>query len=671
MTLAEQGWWGERWLAWLGALQVGPETDGQVKSAQRAEGEVRLQTGQLSARVRVGERKWVEAVFKVKPWNDKDWRRALEAIAQQPELAQRVLSGTMGAELEFALADVKLALFPDKASLGCNCGARDVRCRHLNFLALQAAALLDENPFRWLEMLGRSRAQLLADLRGRLADRGRPAGRERPEPTDEGEVALTAPSEGEPLDPARFWEGEVDPATIPVRPGGSVAPDGLIRSLGPLGVAESLFLLPSREPLATEEYIGRMVAQVGQTASALALGEVEPLYRAGLSQGKPVSLASRLADELVEVIRAEGVMLPLDELAERCPTAGALEGERGVRKALQEACAHLPSDLVLAGGRYVGPAAVLLRGAVLRHVLTFDEWRAGELDRDADWVRALGIAGWEPPAFAELLERLQPEVGDELWLHLGGPSLEVSHIRRRQRGERERLQSDRAAVQFTLGLIGMSPAGRVTEEEVVGALLAEGGYREGMNPDPVWLLPLLGPELAFDPATRALSRGPGSWRPGFPRFVYGVWPGRQSALITFQARLMRQGLSRREVEAATACVEWWSRLWPGAQDIPEAAESFGPFLHFLWNVAPREAGRQRIPLGSIPSTLDAWFAFLEERVPGLYERHRAAVGLAVHYAERCRTLPAETSPELLGPWLAEGFRWMGPLHFMSGGAYRA
>ncbi|MFZ5824568.1 MAG: hypothetical protein ACOY94_09595 [Bacillota bacterium] len=670
MTREELGWWGERWLSYLqGELGVGPESDGQVKSAHRAEGQVRIQKGRVAARVWVSERKQVEATLRVRPWTEREWRRATEAMAASPELAQRVLSGTLGAELEEALAALGQPLFPapGPGAARCTC-AGSGSCRHLNYLAVQTAELLDANPFLWLEVLGRGRAELLAEVKGRLSDKATPSA------SVAGEVALTAPDAGEPLDPARFWKTGADPAAVRARPGSTAAPDALLRSLGPLPVEEALYLLPSREEVRVDEVLRRMVVRVARTATALSLGELEPAYRPSVVMGKTVSLAARLAHEAGEALRAEDAVLLIDDLYPRCPTAVALGDEEAARKPLREACALLPPDLITVAGRYAGPAAALLREAEFHHVVTLDEWVEGEASSDADWVRALAAANRPRPMLAPWFERLEPEVGDALIIRPSESGVSVSLQRRAERDLTAPLHSDAVASRLLQVVTGMASSLSLSEGEAVATLLAEGAYRDDLHPDPLWLVPLLGPGLYLDPAERAVTRQPNHWRPGFARFVYGVWSGRDAAVAGFQAHLAGRATSRREVDETLATVAWWGRLWPGPQDQESGAESLGPFLHFLWNVAPREAARHRIEPGLVPEAMARWFAFLEERYPratGAFTRHRLACTLGEHYADRCRTAPPEGAGEgTVLAWQAEGFRWMGPAHYLSGGSYR-
>ncbi len=672
MATETQNWWAERWLAWGEALGLGPETEGQAKSARRLEGEVEIRPGRISARVWVSERRRVNVVFKVRPWSEKEWRKLLDAAATQPELAQRLLAGTMGAELEELAASLGLALFPDSASVGCSCGAGHLHCRHLNYLLSQTAELLAGNPFLWLMVLGQERQELLAGLRGRLAD-ARPGGSRPPAAEAEDEAVVAAAESGEPLDLARLWQGPVDPGTVPARPGAGSAPEALLRSLGPLAAGEPLFLPPAREAYPVHEILQRMAGRVGRTANALALGEIEPAFAGGTLPGKPVSLAARIAPEVEGVLRAGGSMRLIDELYDLCPTARALGDEEAARRPLLDACQNLPPDLALIAGRYAGPVAALLEGAEFHHVVTFSEWLAGEASEDSDWVRALAATGAGRPALAPHFRRLQPQVGDLLRIRLDG-GLAVNLIPRAQRDLEAPLQSDAIAARALQALTGFAPRGVLSEGESVAALLAEGGYRDGMHPDPLWLVAILAPGLHSDPAERLIDRQPNGWRPGFSRYVYGVWPRRDDRLRSYQAGLMKAWVTRRELEAATACITWWNRLWPGAQDEPVVADSLASFLHFLWNVAPREAGRHRIPPDQVPRIMADWFTFLVDVAPSIADAvspHRQACALTEHYADRLAAAPPDGASEgQVLAWQAEGFRWMGPTLVLSGGGYR-
>lgn len=658
------GWWGQQWLAWVRSLQAGPVTDGQYRSALRAEGRLTVSRGRLVARVWAGEHRQVTAQIRLKPWTDRQWRTAVEAIAARSDLTQSVLSGYFGPNLAGALAEAGLALFPGEAAVGCSCGNRSGRCRHLNYLVVEAAGQFDANPFLWLEVLGRERASITAELRAARADR-------------EGQSRRRQRGPAEPVDPIWFWEG-----AGPVGGGVDAAggdppadPGAFLRTLGPLEWEEPLYLMSAREQVSVDEALGRMVEQVGRDASVWLQGGPRPPGPSpqGSLPGKAVSLPERLLPEVEAVLRGREILCTVEELQDLCPTARALPDAAEALRALQGVCRRLTAPFVVVADRYVGRADALLAGVSFRHVITFEEWLEGRLSADADWVRGLAAAGRPQPPLEAELRRLQPEVGDELWLTPSREGLALRLVRRADRRPWEVLQADLTVGRMLPALMAQLQRDRLPEQEAVAALLAEGAYRDELHPDPIWLLPFLELGIYQDVAARAVTRLPLYWSHGFPRFLYGNWP-RDEALRWFQSRLMREGASAGEIEMATACVRWWMRLWPGVQDGPAGGESLGSFLEFLWNVAPREAVSQRVDPARIPSFMELWFATLEERYPaaaGVYAPHRKACQLTGHYADRLSTAPhagAGRGPVLA--WLAEGFRWIGPAHYVAHGSYR-
>lgn len=654
------GWWGQRWLDHLAEAFIGPETEGQAKSALRADGEVKWRKGRVEAAVRVNYRQ-VEATLKLKPWTEREWRKVLGAIAARTDLSQRLLSGTFGLELEQALDEVGVSLFPPVEPESCRCTCNNWEgCRHRNFLVMRMAQMLDENPFIWFELMGRSRQLVLADLRARLADRQEPTADE---------------ADQQAIDPARFWDAAVDSAAIPVRPGSSAAADGLIRALGPLGVKVPVILPPSRQTQTPEAVLGHMVSQLARTSADLALGEAEPRYRGGELPGRPIGLAARLVPEVVEAVRVADAVMPLDELVERCPTAVALPFDHAMY-VLVDACKRLPPDHFFFLNRYVGLGATLGQGATFRHVVTFDEWRLGELTDDGDWARLFALRGRSRPLFGSTFARLSPEVGDELWLTVNDAvpgGLMVALRRRTECDPAEMLRQDRTAADVLSRLMIDVDTVEVSEQDAMAALLCEGAYHDGLYPDQVWLLPLVGGMLSNDPAERSLSILQTGWRPGAPRFVYGNWPDRENHLRYFSKRMRDRGDSLQQVEAALVAVRWWCDIWRGPQDEPKATESLGSFLYFLWNLAPRRSMRHGVRPEEVPAALLDWFTYLAESRPAVGEAfagHLKALSLADYYAHRMATAPeSRAMASRVLEWEVEGYRWMGPAHFFAGGGY--
>lgn len=659
--LPQQGWWGTRWRNYMhDVLEAGPRTSQSERGARSAPTELRIVPGEITAQVEVGNYGNYQAVsFKLKPLTERQWQKVMDAAARRSEVAQRLLNGNPGADLEALMGDLDLPLFPDPTrAVPLRCSCRGDSCRHINALVLHTADLLDASPFLWLEMRGISRAVLQAGIRARLAD--------------------TAPGAGggQPVSAERFWSTETDPDQIAVKPGIAALPDGLLRRLGPVPVPEEMraVALISRQGWQTrpvEEVLRRLVSRMGKQAAALGQGEQAPAYHPWPTPGKEIPAGARLAGEVAEAVRAEGRLLTLEELVERCPTAAAVPHPHAVGL-LAGALVHLPADLVPLGDRYVGPREAVLQGAAFSHVITFGEWHRGALTADADWARALALAGVEPPfrfrlggreaTAEEVWSALRPAVGDELRLTVidpAAPVLEVALVRRAERSLMERDRATLPAAQALAHQMRETGGRTLTEAGALGLLLARGLLQPGKSVDPTWLLPFHTHGLSHGGTDRTLT-WISYWRPGFGR---GQFYGRdEGALFELEARLAERGESPQRIQEALYLVRrWWQ--YAGAED--QSRAPLASLLEYLWVSGPLDGGRG---VEQLPQTLGDWFRVMVERKPSLREAlagHIAACSLTEAYAYRLQTLPPPTAKERQKSWEIEGYRWIGPEHFFA------
>jgi uncharacterized Zn finger protein len=637
------GWFAERFMPHMIQELVLVPSEQQLKAAAAISVQVHAAKGRLEGAIGAGAQREV-ATLKVRPLADKEWRRVIETVAADSGATARLVSGQFGPEVEEAFAAAGAPLFPELPMGAIRCTCKEGNgCRHVLALLLSATVYLDENPYLWLEVLGRPRAGLLAAVQARRKDEA---------PPDE------APADEDgALSEARFWSTDLDPEAIPVRPGGGgAAPDSLLRRLGPLPLSPEQAAVeilvergarPVRQVHPVDEVLRAYVGYVGEAASALAHGDLPPRFGNEALPGKAVPIAMRLLPEIEAALREDEAWLSMDELIRRCPTADAMPDPRLAVSALHEALGALPGDLLSAGGRYLCRRQAALSGAAFRHVITWDEQVHGALSRDADWARALAVCG-----FADVDVVIEkPRVGDELWLHVTDPARPVlSALLRRREGRRPALDAAvPAAAAGLLRHITLSGHLGVAEEEAVAVLLAGGYYRQRTGQDEAWTLPFYAVGLGTDPKGRYLV-GRTFTPPTFGRRTGAVWPEQHQVL---------QGLGGG---VAAAVATWWCEAAPGPQDRPTSVPDPALLMEFLWIRVPQAAARRGIAPEDVPAALRRWF-FRLGRLPGmagLYAPHLALCDDAGAYAHRVATLQAAAGDDTaMRAWLLEGYRWIG------------
>jgi uncharacterized Zn finger protein len=221
--------WSEQFIGMLESLRM-PAVFGQGRRYVRA-GQVRSLTVSTSVatglvvdddgdthRARVGVRAYSAA----------DWRRVERALAAEALYAARLLAGDLPEDLDRMLAGFGLSLFPTDLSeiaLECSCPGWARPCAHLTATCYALAESFDVDPFGILAWRGRTREELLDNLRElRVA----PAEAVAPRP--------------EPPAVSGFWTaGPRLPPPLDQVPGSVRRPDALLEQLEPLRLSAGRF----------------------------------------------------------------------------------------------------------------------------------------------------------------------------------------------------------------------------------------------------------------------------------------------------------------------------------------------------------------------------------------------------------------------------------------------
>jgi hypothetical protein len=213
---------GSRWLASIGLEIDDPAQALRLRDAERlcTAGRVmslRTTPGRVEARVQGTHARPHLVELAVAVWTDEQWRAVCDLLARQARHHARLLAGQLPDQFDVALTELGLSVTPhaDEWSLHCTCGARALPCAHQTAVWLAVHDQLDTDPYLVTRLRGRSREQLLAEIRDRRGTGDRRG----------------VPVAG--LDVARWSTGGVHPSEVPlpaVRHPGTVA--GPLRMLG-------------------------------------------------------------------------------------------------------------------------------------------------------------------------------------------------------------------------------------------------------------------------------------------------------------------------------------------------------------------------------------------------------------------------------------------------------
>jgi len=188
-------WWSQRFIDVLESFNMqGRLTRGRSYARSGQVLELAVGPGEVKALVQGSRAKPYRVRIEVKTLSRKDWRRVEGAMAASALFIAKLLAGEMPADIEEAFEGCNLSLFPaSKRELRteCTCPDWENPCKHIAAAYFILAEQFDEDPFLIFAWRGRTKEELLEQLRSRRrpvrTERGR---RESPQASPEDSVSL-------------------------------------------------------------------------------------------------------------------------------------------------------------------------------------------------------------------------------------------------------------------------------------------------------------------------------------------------------------------------------------------------------------------------------------------------------------------------------------------------
>lgn len=222
-------WWGR---AWVDALERRARVDpnrlarGRTYARQDRVTSLSVEPGRVIASVRGSRRLSYRTRIDVRTYGDDEWARVVATIAGRAGHTAALLDGELEPGIVDDAREAGVELLPGRNDLKPHCSCPDdaVPCKHAAAVCYLVAEVLDDDPFTLFALRGRTKAELLAELR----EVRRRDGGAAPHPDDDALAALVAQgSPGSATDPGMVaraaWSRTIAPLPavpeLPAAPG--------------------------------------------------------------------------------------------------------------------------------------------------------------------------------------------------------------------------------------------------------------------------------------------------------------------------------------------------------------------------------------------------------------------------------------------------------------------
>ena len=207
-------WWVQRWNDLLNSYRFKKRLERARNYAR--EGNVlsiEFKGPQVLARVQGTAPEPYQVSLSIDPFSEEDWNYVVETMAEQAIYSAHLLAGEMPHNIEQVFTANGLSLFPFTLSdihSRCSCPDPQNPCKHIGAVYYQLGDRFSEDPFVLFQLRGRTKEQILDDLRRlRSTEAGEQESREAEEPRSREAIQEPkSPTQNPqtPLNIDQFWQ---------------------------------------------------------------------------------------------------------------------------------------------------------------------------------------------------------------------------------------------------------------------------------------------------------------------------------------------------------------------------------------------------------------------------------------------------------------------------------
>ena len=256
-SLENRQWWVERWLELLDSYRFKKRLE-RARNYAREGHILRMvfEQSRVTAKVQGSEVEPYEVSLHLEAFTDEDWRYVVETLAEKAIYSAQLLAGQMPESIEQVFIKNGLNLFPynlTEIRSHCTCPDKANPCKHIAAVYYQIGDRLSSDPFVMLQLRGRSKPQLLAELQAQRNRQTSPSTPITETPTTQ---PLTPPEKAtkitdSQLDFATFWQYQepLDPQLVLIVPPTEGQPCLEHLGLLPLPLEEALEVKQLLQPI--------------------------------------------------------------------------------------------------------------------------------------------------------------------------------------------------------------------------------------------------------------------------------------------------------------------------------------------------------------------------------------------------------------------------------------
>ncbi|WP_375479831.1 SWIM zinc finger family protein [uncultured Nostoc sp.] len=182
---ASREWWSQQWLDLLDSYRFKKRLERARNYARQGNVlSIEFKGAKVLARVQGSEVEPYKVSLSLEPFTDEQWGYVIESMSQRAIFAAKLLAGEMPQNIEEVFTANGLSIFPftlADVQSKCSCPDKANPCKHIGAIYYQLGDRFSEDPFVLFQLRGRTKEQIISDLRELRSTKNKPNTTETPD----------------------------------------------------------------------------------------------------------------------------------------------------------------------------------------------------------------------------------------------------------------------------------------------------------------------------------------------------------------------------------------------------------------------------------------------------------------------------------------------------------